>query len=113
MSGYEDTYKIALAGNPNVGKSTLFNRFTGLHQHTGNWSGKTVESSQGEYVYDNCKFIIDDLPGTYSLTPNSAEEQVTSDYIKSGNYDALVIVMDAACMERNIKFALNIMNYAG
>ncbi len=111
MAEKEKVFTIALAGNPNVGKSTVFNNFTGLHQHTGNWPGKTVESSQGEYIYNKSKYIIQDLPGTYSLTPNSAEEQVTSDYIKSGDYDALVIVLDATCMERNIRFALSIISY--
>lgn len=111
MAEVSKEFTIALAGNPNVGKSTVFNNFTGLHQHTGNWPGKTVESSQGEYIYNNSKYIIQDLPGTYSLTPNSAEEQVTSDYIKSGEYDALVIVLDATCMERNIRFALSIISY--
>ena len=111
MKECKSEYNVALVGNPNVGKSTVFNNFTGMHQHTGNWPGKTVENTQGEYFYHQSKYIITDLPGTYSLVPNSAEEQVTSDYIKSGEYDALVVVMDAACMERNIRFALSIMEY--
>ena len=111
MRGYKKIYNIALAGNPNVGKSTVFNSFTGLHQHTGNWPGKTVENTQGEYVYNDIKYLIQDLPGTYSLTPNSAEEEVTCDYIKSAEYDALVIILDASCIERNINFAVQILTY--
>ena len=111
MTENRGEYTIALAGNPNVGKSTVFNNFTGLHQHTGNWPGKTVENTQGEFVFNKRRYIIRDLPGTYSLTPNSAEEMVTSDYIKSGDYDALVIVVDASCMERNIRFAVSIIEY--
>lgn len=109
MKEYQKTYNIALAGNPNVGKSTVFNSFTGLHQHTGNWPGKTVENTQGEYSHNHIRYIIQDLPGTYSLTPNSAEEEVTCEYIKSAEYDALVIVLDASCIERNINFAVQIL----
>ncbi len=111
MKDFEKTYNIALAGNPNVGKSTVFNSFTGLHQHTGNWPGKTVENTQGEYVFNNARYIVQDLPGTYSLNPNSAEEEVTCEYIKSGNYDALIIILDASCIERNIRFAVQILNF--
>ena len=103
------SYNIALAGNPNVGKSTIFNSFTGMHQHTGNWPGKTVENTQGEYTFNNAKYYIQDLPGTYSLNPNSAEEEITCEYIKKGEYDALVIVLDASCIERNINFAVQIL----
>lgn len=112
MKEYDNIYNIALAGNPNVGKSTVFNGFTGMHQHTGNWPGKTVESSQGEYVFNNSLYIIQDLPGTYSLVPNSAEEEVTCDYIKQGGYDALVVVLDATCLCRNIRFALQILQHS-
>lgn len=112
MKECEKTYNIALVGNPNVGKSTIFNSFTGMHQHTGNWPGKTVENTQGEYVYNKALYIIQDLPGTYSLNPNSAEEEVTCDYIKEGNYDALVIILDASCLLRNIRFALQILQYS-
>ena len=111
MKSIEKHYTIALAGNPNVGKSTVFNSLTGLHQHTGNWPGKTVENTQGEYSFSNARYIIQDLPGTYSLTPNSAEEEVTCDYIKSDSYDALVIILDASCIERNIRFAVQVLEY--
>lgn len=111
MKDSQKTYNIALAGNPNVGKSTVFNSLTGLHQHTGNWPGKTVENIQGEYIHNNIKYLIQDLPGTYSLTPNSAEEEVTCEYIKSAEYDALVIILDASCIERNINFAVQILEY--
>ncbi len=113
MKEYENTYTIALAGNPNVGKSTVFNSFTGMRQHTGNWPGKTVDNAQGEYIYNGSRYIIQDLPGTYSLVPNSAEEEVTCDYIKAGKYDALVVVLDATTLCRNLRFALQILEYVG
>ena len=72
-------FTIALAGNPNVGKSTIFNSLTGMHQHTGNWPGKTVENSSGEYSYLNKKFLFVDIPGTYSIMSNSEEEEIARD----------------------------------
>lgn len=111
MKNIDKYYTIALAGNPNVGKSTVFNSLTGLHQHTGNWPGKTVENTKGEYTFNDTRYIIQDLPGTYSLIPNSAEEEVTCDYIKSNSYDALVIILDASCIERNIRFAVQILDF--
>lgn len=101
---------IALAGNPNVGKSTIFNSLTGLNQHTGNWTGKTVSNAIGKYTYNNKIFEIVDLPGTYSLFAGSAEEEVARDYIQSGDPDAVVIVCDATCLERNLNLALQIIN---
>ncbi|MDD4298231.1 MAG: ferrous iron transport protein B [Bacilli bacterium] len=97
---------IALAGNPNVGKSTVFNKLTGLNQHTGNWPGKTVSLARGEYNYRGNKFIVVDLPGTYSLMANSVEEEVARDFICFGNPDVTVIVVDATCLERNLNLVL-------
>lgn len=97
---------IALAGNPNVGKSTVFNELTGLNQHTGNWPGKTVSIAQGNYVYNEKNFILVDLPGTYSLMANSVEEEVARDFICFGNPDVTVVVVDATCLERNLNLVL-------
>lgn len=101
-----DDKVIALAGNPNVGKSTVFNRLTGLNQHTGNWPGKTVANAQGKYRYKNRDFIMVDVPGTYSLMANSVEEEVARDFICFGNADATVIVTDSTCLERNLNLVL-------
>ncbi|HEY9059443.1 MAG TPA: ferrous iron transport protein B [Pseudobacteroides sp.] len=101
-----DDKVIALAGNPNVGKSTVFNSLTGLNQHTGNWPGKTVTNAQGEYKHKDKNFIIVDIPGTYSLMANSVEEEVARDFICFGNPDATVIVSDATCLERNLNLIL-------
>lgn len=100
---------IALAGNPNVGKSTVFNELTGLNQHTGNWPGKTVENAQGEYIYKDKRFILIDIPGTYSLMANSKEEEVARDFICFGNPDISVVVADATCLERNLNLVLQIL----
>jgi len=93
-------YVIALAGNPNTGKSTVFNSLTGLNQHTGNWPGKTVTRAEGFYNHRGLTFKLIDLPGTYSLLANSVEEQVARDYLCFGRPDATVVVLDATCMER-------------
>lgn len=100
---------IALAGNPNVGKSTVFNALTGLNQHTGNWPGKTVTNAKGEYTYKDGRFLLVDIPGTYSLMANSAEEEVARDFICFGNPDAVIVVADATCLERNLNLALQIL----
>lgn len=97
---------IALGGNPNVGKSTVFNSLTGLNQHTGNWPGKTVTNAHGNYLYKDNNFILVDIPGTYSLMANSIEEEVARDFICFGNPDTTVIVVDATCLERNLNLVL-------
>lgn len=97
---------IALAGNPNVGKSTVFNYLTGMRQHTGNWPGKTVELARGSYTYGGTEYILVDLPGTYSLAARSAEEEVARDFLLSGEADAAVVVCDATCLERNLNLVL-------
>ncbi len=111
-SSYEDKV-IALAGNPNVGKSTVFNGLTGLNQHTGNWPGKTVTNAQGSYVYQNQNFILVDVPGTYSLLASSVEEEVARDFICFGDPDATIIVADATCLERNLNLMLQILEITG
>jgi len=97
---------IALAGNPNVGKSTVFNTLTGLHQHTGNWAGKTVSNASGKYVKNGIEYIIYDLPGTYSLISHSKEEEVARDFICFEKPDATIVVCDAVCLERNLNLVL-------
>lgn len=99
---------IALAGNPNVGKSTVFNALTGLNQHTGNWPGKTVASAQGIAQLDLQRFLLVDIPGTYSLLAHSAEEEIARNFICFGSPDATVVVCDATCLERNLNLALQI-----
>lgn len=103
-------YIITLAGNPNTGKSTIFNSLTGMHQHTGNWTGKTVENAAGITTFKNKKFLLVDIPGTYSLIANSEEEKVARNYIKSGHSDVTVVVIDAMHLERNLNLVYQIMN---
>lgn len=100
--------KIALAGNPNVGKSTVFNALTGLRQHTGNWPGKTVELKTGTFTHGEYAITLVDVPGTYSLDAHSAEEEVTRDYIASGDADGVVVVCDGCLLERNLILVLQI-----
>ena len=97
---------VALAGNPNVGKSTVFNNLTGLNQHTGNWPGKTVTNAQGYCTYKSNSYILVDIPGTYSLMAHSAEEEVARDFICFGDPDAVIVVCDSTCLERNLNLVL-------
>lgn len=101
-------YTIALAGNPNTGKSTLFNALTGLKQHTGNWPGKTVNSAKGSFSYQDHAYQVVDLPGTYSLLSNSEDEEVARDYILFGKPDVTVVVVDAGRLERHLSLVLQI-----
>lgn len=100
--------RIGLIGNPNVGKSTIFNALTGSHVHTGNWPGKTVEKKEGIKIHNGVKYEFIDLPGTYSLSAHSKEEEVTRDFVFFDDYDALIIVCDACSLERNLNLALSV-----
>ena len=100
---------IALAGNPNVGKSTVFNALTGLHQHTGNWTGKTVTSAAGEFTEKGEDFLLVDLPGTYSLFPHSKEEAVARDFLFFEKLDAAVVVCDCTTLERSLSLVFQVL----
>lgn len=100
---------VAIAGNPNVGKSTLFNNLTGMNQHTGNWPGKTVSNAQGWCKTGRHGYVLVDIPGTYSLMAHSAEEEVARNFICFGKSDAVVVVCDATCLERNLNLVLQTM----
>lgn len=102
-------YVVALAGNPNTGKSTVFNSLTGLRQHTGNWPGKTVSRAEGGYSYGDNRYKIVDLPGTYSLLSTSLDEEVARDFILFGQPDVTIIVVDATRLERNLNLALQVL----
>ncbi|KPU26811.1 iron transporter FeoB [Caloranaerobacter sp. TR13] len=105
----KDMIVIALAGNPNTGKSTLFNTLTGLNQHTGNWPGKTVCNAKGTFKYRDKEFLLVDLPGTYSLLANSVEEEIARDFICFENPDITIVITDATCLERNLNLVLQVM----
>lgn len=102
-------FVVALAGNPNTGKSTVFNAMTGLRQHTGNWPGKTVTRAEGAFEYNGDKFKLVDLPGTYSLLSTSEDEEVARNFILFGKPSVTVIVVDASRLERNLNLVLQIL----
>ncbi|OGU68247.1 MAG: iron transporter FeoB [Stygiobacter sp. RIFOXYC12_FULL_38_8] len=107
MSNFD--YVVALAGNPNTGKSTVFNALTGLKQHTGNWPGKTVGRAEGAFQYSDKRYKIVDLPGTYSLLSTSTDEEIARDFILFGQPDVTIIVVDASRLERNLNLALQVL----
>lgn len=102
-------YVVALAGNPNTGKSTIFNAMTGLRQHVGNWTGKTVSRAEGGFVFGGEAFKVVDLPGTYSLLSTSTDEEIARDFILFGQPSVTVVVVDATRLERNLNLALQIL----
>ena len=102
-------FVIALAGNPNTGKSTVFNALTGLRQHVGNWPGKTVARAEGGFTYHDVRYKLVDLPGTYSLLSTSVDEEIARDFILFGKPDVTVIVVDATRLERNLNLVLQVL----
>lgn len=103
------SHVVALAGNPNTGKSSIFNMLTGARQHVGNWPGKTVERVDGRFTHDGEVFDLVDLPGTYSLNASSPEEMIARDFLVGGEPDAAVVVVDAANLERNLYLAIQVL----
>lgn len=106
-------YTVAFAGNPNTGKSTLFNLLTGMRQHTGNWAGKTVVTAEGGFTHKDHSYLAVDLPGTYSLYSNSADEEAARDYIIFEQPDVTLVVLDATSLERNLNLALQVLEITG
>ncbi|MCH7783438.1 50S ribosome-binding GTPase [candidate division KSB1 bacterium] len=106
-------FSVALAGNPNTGKSTVFNALTGLRQHTGNWPGKTVSRAEGMFEFGKKKYKLIDLPGTYSLLSASQEEEIARNFLVFGRPDVTVVVVDATNLERNLNFVLQILEITG
>jgi ferrous iron transport protein B len=102
-------YVVALAGNPNTGKSTVFNALTGLRQHTGNWPGKTVTRAEGGFEYADNRYKLVDLPGTYSLLSTSVDEEIARDFILFGQPDVTLVVVDATRLERNLNLVLQVL----
>jgi ferrous iron transport protein B len=100
---------VALAGNPNTGKSSIFNLLTGAKQHVGNWPGKTVARGEGSFHHDDQSVHVVDLPGTYSLNASSPEEMIARDYLVSGEADAAIVVVDAANLERNLYLSVQVL----
>lgn len=113
MKSNDFDYIIALAGNPNTGKSTIFNALTGLNQHVGNWAGKTVSMATGVYGFGDKRYKVVDLPGTYSLLSTSVDEEIARDFILFGKPNVTVIVTDATSLERNLGLALQILEITG
>jgi ferrous iron transport protein B len=105
----DNAFTIALAGNPNTGKSTVFNALTGLRQHTGNWPGKTVTRAEGRFAHDDASYRLVDLPGTYSLLSASTDEEIARDFILFGEPDCTVVVVDATALERNLNLVFQVM----
>ncbi len=100
---------VALAGNPNTGKSSVFNALTGLRQHVGNWPGKTVSRAEGGFAFNGIHYKLVDLPGTYSLLSASQDEEIARNFILFGQPDCTVVVMDATALERNLNLAIQVM----
>ncbi|MDV2503505.1 MAG: FeoB small GTPase domain-containing protein [bacterium] len=105
----DSDYVVALAGNPNTGKSTVFNALTGLKQRTGNWPGKTVTRAEGTTLHEGKRYKLVDLPGTYSLLSTSQDEEIARDFILFGDPHATVVVVDSTCLERNLNLVLQVL----